>query len=192
MTAWPRQRPRCRPPAASRRGPGTPLFQAVIAGQVRPEAGARHRAPFLQPVHSRARVLHPRAQSLGRLARVVHQRVQLLSKWVWSSLAFPLFRPMSSEGGGRLSVRSTSRLRAAQSYSKNGHMMEDYEVTVRQSPGIRWAVTATAQPNGASLSNSVPFGRREAHAIRGPGQVGIGCHLAAETISCNLAETKGK
>jgi hypothetical protein len=69
---------------------------AVIAGQVRPKVGARHRAPFLQAVHSNARALHPRARSVRRRARVVHRRarlgrcgVQLLLEWVWSSLAPP-------------------------------------------------------------------------------------------------------
>src|SRR6266850_4542046 len=95
-TAKPGQRQRCTPPAASRRGPGAPAFWAVIAGQVRPKVGARHRAPFLQPVHSNARALHPRARSVRGRARVVHRRarlghcgVQLLLKWVWSSLASP-------------------------------------------------------------------------------------------------------
>jgi len=37
------------------------MAQAMIAGQVWPEGGARHRAPFLQAVHSRARAVHPRA-----------------------------------------------------------------------------------------------------------------------------------
>ena len=95
-TAKPGRRQRCTPPAASRRGPGAPAFQAVIAGQVRPKVRARHRAPFLQAVHSHARAVHPRARSVRGRARVVHRRarsghhgVHLLSEWVWSSLAFP-------------------------------------------------------------------------------------------------------
>jgi hypothetical protein len=94
MTAKPVQRQRCTPPAASRRGPGAPAFWAVIAGQVRPKVGARHRGPFLQAVHSNARALHPRARSVRGRARVVHRRArsghrgaQLVLEWMWSSLA---------------------------------------------------------------------------------------------------------
>src|SRR5271169_2773826 len=130
MTAKPEQRQRYTPPAASRRGPEAPAFWALIAGQIRPKVGARHRAPFLQPVHSNARALYPRARSVREHARVVHRcarfgrcAVQLLLEWVWNSLA------MSSDGDGRLSVGSTSRQRSVQSCPKNGHMMEEYEIT---------------------------------------------------------------
>jgi hypothetical protein len=137
-TAKPGQRQRRTPPAASRQGSGAPAFWAVIAGQVRPKVGARHRAPFLPAVHSNARALHPRARSVRGRARVVHRRarpghcgVQLLLEWMWSSLA-SLFRPMSSDGDGRLSVGSTSRQRLRAVLSKewpddgeNGHMMEE-------------------------------------------------------------------
>jgi hypothetical protein len=65
-TAKPGQRRRHPPPvaAASPWGPESPAFRAVmaqvviawavIAGQVRPEMGARNRVPFLQAVHSGA------------------------------------------------------------------------------------------------------------------------------------------
>src|SRR5271169_1383390 len=94
MTAKPEQRQRYTPPAASRRGPEAPAFWVLIAGQIRPKVGARHRAPFLQPVHSNARALYPRARSVREHARVVHRcarfgrcGVQLLLEWVWNSLA---------------------------------------------------------------------------------------------------------
>lgn len=80
-TAKPGQRLRCTLPAASRRGPGAPAFWALITGQIRPKAGARHRPPFLQAVHSNARGPYLRARSVRGRARVVHR--------VWSSLASP-------------------------------------------------------------------------------------------------------
>lgn len=126
-TAKPGQRLRCTLPAASRRGPGAPAFWALITGQIRPKAGARHRPPFLQAVHSNARGPYLRARSVRGRARVVHR--------VWSSLRLP-FRPMSSGGAGQLFVGSTSRQRSVQSCPKNGRMMEDHGITWRQRRGI--------------------------------------------------------
>src|ERR1700751_372162 len=94
-TAKPTQRQRHTLPAASRRGPRAPAFQALIEGWVRPKEGAGNRAPLLQAVQLRARAVHPRTR-LGR------RGIRLFSEWVWKSLAFPFFRPILSEGSDRL------------------------------------------------------------------------------------------
>src|SRR5213592_2991194 len=143
-TAKPGQRQRCKPPAASRRGPGAPAFWAVIAGQVRPKVGARHRAPFLQAVHSNARALHPRARSVRRRARVVHRRprlghcgVQLLLEWVWSSLASPFSvqcHPMVTVDYRRVDQPPTLRAVLSKEWPYDGEksrMMEEYGITWR-------------------------------------------------------------
>ena len=156
QAAWPRchrtntkpgRRQRCTPPAASRRRPRAPAFWAVIAGevrpkgqvrakgQVRPKVGAGHRGPFLQAVQSHARAVHPRARSVRGRANCSSARATRASRRSIAVgveiIGVSFFRPMSSEGGGRLSIRSTSRQHSAQSCPKNGRMMEKYGIPWR-------------------------------------------------------------
>ena len=155
-TAKPRQRQRCTPPASSRRGPGAPVFQAVIAGQVRPKVGARHRAPFLQAVQSHARAVHPRARSVRGRARVVHRRARLGHRGVQSAFGVgveftgvSLF-PSNVIRRRRSTIRHVSEPPTlVQSCPKNGRMMERMALRriwdhMAKGPGIRRTTPGSA------------------------------------------------
>ena len=198
-TAKPGQRQRCTPPAASRRGPGAPAFQAVIAGQVRPKVGARHRAPFLQAVQSHARAVHPRARSVRGRARVVHRRARLGHCGVQSAfgvgvefIGVSLFRPMSSEGGGRLSVRSSEPPTLRAVLSKEWPYDGENGLTKNmgshgEGPGIRRATPGSAIRGltGEHRTRRREAGRRlRVHGTRNRGTPGINVFWHGGAMSC--------